>query len=503
MSVDKSNLSTLLSSATLVLVGTLLGALATLFERIIVGRLLSPDAYGEFSIGLAVLTLGSTVALVGLNQGVPRYMARFDTIEDVRGTWWTGLIVGGGTAVLLSVILLVERSVIAPQLFNTNTATPLFELFVLTIPFYVMLEIGISAIRGLENTRFKIYTYDLFFPVARITLLVGLLLAGFDIIATGYSYLAITVIAAVIAHIFLNRLLPLRGSKRLHVKKLFGFSAPLMISAVMSILLTRTDTLMLGYFQPSRIVGIYNAAFPLAQALIIVLSAFGYLYLPLISRLDRSNERDEIERVYELTTKWIYIVTFPAFALLVAFPNEIIAIVFGAQYAVDPFLLRILAIGFFTDAAAGRNRETLTSLGFPRTILLINGLAFVVNATLNLMWIPEYSYRGAAVASVISFILINFLGCWILYYKTTITPFNSQSVRTFLSLPIILLPPILFLARRVQLSLVTIPVFLVTVGITSIAVVALIGGIETEDIIIIEFIEEQIGLRIPHVRQLF
>jgi len=287
------------------------------------------------------------------------------------------------------------------------------------------------------------------------------------------------------------------------VKKLFGFSAPLMISAVMSILLTRTDTLMLGYFQPSRIVGIYNAAFPLAQALIIVLSAFGYLYLPLISRLDRSNERDEIERVYELTTKWIYIVTFPAFALLVAFPNEIIAIVFGAQYAVDPFLLRILAIGFFTEAAAGRNRETLTSLGFPRTILLINGLAFVVNATLNLMWIPEYSYRGAAVASVISFILINFLGCWILYYKTTITPFNSQSVRTFLSLPIILLPPILFLARRVQLSLVTIPVFLVTVGITSIAVVALIGGIETEDIIIIEFIEEQIGLRIPHVRQLF
>lgn len=502
MSVDSRNLSKLLGSAALVFVGTLFGAFATLLERVIVGRFLTRGAYGEFSIGLAIMTLGSMVALIGFTQGVPRYMARFDAREDVRGTWVTGLVVAGTAAVLLSVVLLAARGVVAPRLLDESLDTHLYELFVLTIPFFVALKVGVGAIRGLENTRFKTYTRDLLYPVLRIGTLVVLLWLGFDIVAAGYSYLFAAIVAAVSAHLLLDRLLPLRGPATLHVRQLLVFSTPLMVSTVMSMLLTRTDTLMLGYFRPSAEVGIYNAAFPLASALIFVLGAFGYLYLPLTSRLDGNDEREEVERVYELTTKWIFVVTFPAFAVLVAFPTDVIAATFGAKYAVDAFVLPVIAIGFFTNAAAGRNRETLTALGFPRTILALNGIAFAVNFLLNFVLIPTYSYRGAAVASATSYVLLNVLGLAVLNNRAAITPFNSSTVRTFLALPLLVLPPCLLLSREMSLSLLTIPPFVVAVGLVSLVVVGLVGGVEPEDLVVIEFLEEKTGLTIPYVRRI-
>lgn len=501
MTERESELSSLLSSASLVLVGSLLGAMSQLVERVIIGRMLSVDAYGEVSIGLAVMTFTVTLSLIGFTHGVPRYVSRFDDERDVRGVWVTGLALTGAVAVALALSMYLSLDLFGGLFFDEPSSARLVVPFMLAVPFVVGFKVAVGTIRGFENTIYRTYVRDLTYPITRIALLVVLLSLGWGVLAAGYAYLAGAVAAFVLAHVLLNRLLPLVGSFRTHAKEMVTFSAPLVISTVISILLTQTDTLMLGYFRPSQQVGLYNAAYPLANGMLVVLSAFGFLYLPLASRLDADDEREEIDTIYKITTKWIFIVTFPAFLTFVVFPSDVLSIFFGERYAPAGLALAILSVGFFTNAAGGRNRETLSALGYTVAILIANLLAFLLNVGLNLLLIPAYGFIGAAVTSAASYIALNITVYVVLRVKFGISPFSRWSTRTFTLLPLLTIPPAFVLSQWVSLSAVTLPVFLVLGGIVSVAVVSVTGCLQPEDKVALEFVEDAIGIRVPFVRR--
>jgi O-antigen/teichoic acid export membrane protein len=500
MSVDHGDLTKLLSSAALVFIGKFFSSFTGLFERVIIGRLLSPSAYGEFSIALAVFTFAATLGAAGFTQGVPRYMARFDDIRDIRGTWLTGLLIAGGLSILIAVILVAGSPILTHRLFELDGALFLLIIFLVAIPARVVLKIGVGAIRGCENTVYKLLAQDICYPVLRVALISGLLFAGVGIIGTGIGYLVALVVSIVLTYYFLHRIFPLIGEFRLHSREITAFSAPLIVSTIMTVLLTRADTIMIGYFRPSAEVGLYNAAYPLAGVLTVVLTAFGYMYLPVASRLD-SEEEGSVERVYELTTKWVYVLVFPLFMLLISYPREIISLVFGVQYGDGGMALAILAVGFFTNAAIGRNRETLSALGATKFILVSNVVAFTINFVANLLLIPLYGFVGAAVASAGSFIALNFVVYLFLREQFQITPFNRRSIKTFVALPLVLLPIGFGVRETLDSSIMMVISFGIISTVMTMGIVFIIGGVDEEDIVLIELIENYVDTRIPYIRR--
>jgi O-antigen/teichoic acid export membrane protein len=499
MSLEKKNLTTLMTSASLVLVGSIIGSLSKMIEQIIIARTLTPRAYGDVSLALAMLSLGTTISLIGFNQGVPRYVSRFTNNRDIRGVWITSLLISIPFTIVLVLTLLVNIEHIVEVFFETGASKRLVVLFVLCIPFVTGLELGIGSIRGLENTLFRTYVRDLFYPGFRIILVVGLLYTGFGVLAAGYAYLITAITAVLFAHILLNRLVPLVGQFNTHSKHLLTFSLPLVLSSVLGLLLTRTDTLLVGYFRTSYEVGLYSAAYPLANGLLIILASFGFLYLPLASRLDADERRDEIDAIYKLTTKWVVIITFPLFLTFVVFSGDILSIVFGPEYADASLSLSILSIGFFTSAVGGRNRETLAALGMTKFIFLANAIAFVLNIVLNLILIPRYGYLGAAGASAFSYAILNAVVLGILERKFDISPFSKRLLKILVIVPLLLFPPTIFVSRWVSLTLLTGPLVLLIVGIACVYIVCVTGCLQPEDRIPLELIENRLDIHIPFV----
>lgn len=497
----EQHLTSLLTSAGIVTVGKLIGSFTTLGERIVVGRLLRPEAYGEVSIGLALLSFASTIALVGFTQGVPRYVSRFDAVADRRGAWVSGMLVAGSLSLVLAVVLLLNVDLLANSLLSRTDSPLMLALFVLAMPFVIGMRVTVGAIRGYGNTVYKAYTQDLTYPLTRILLIVVLLYAGQSVLAAGYAYLIAAALSFGVSLLLLHRLMSIPGSFNTHVKEISRFSLPIVVSSFLAVLLTRTDTLMLGYFKDTYEVGQYAAAYPIANGLVIVIASFGFLYLPLASRLDAEDEHEEIDYIYKTTTKWIYLVTFPAMLTFVLFADDVVGIFFGAGYEEAPIALAILSLGFFTNAVGGRNRETISALGVTTYLLFTNGAAFLVNIALNLVLIPEYGLAGAAVASAIAYGVLNVTACGVLWWKYDITPFSRWSTRTFLVLPLTLLPPAYVAARYVALSAVTLLPWLVGVGLCSIAVVAVTGCLQPEDEIVLEFVERTLGIEIPLIRR--
>ncbi|TMT86906.1 flippase [Haloterrigena sp. H1] len=499
--VDERDVSKLLSSAVLIGAGQVFYSASQLIERIIVARLLTTEAYGEISVGLAILTFVTTIGLLGVKGGIPRFMSRYDDEANERGAWLTGVLISGTATVVLTIVLLSGTGTISALLFERGDSTRLVALFVACIPFTVGLELAVAGIRGRENTLYRTYARDLLYPTGRLLFLVGFLLAGFGIHAAAMAYLVGAIVSCALACVLLNRLVPLIGSAQLHVRELLFFSVPLVFATVLSNMLTHTDTLMLGYFRSSHEVGLYSAAYPLASGMLLVLSSFGFMYLPLASRLDAEDERSEVGSIYELTTKWVFIVTFPLFLTFVVFSGDVLGIVFGERYAEAGNALSILAIGFFTSAMFGRNRETLSALGFTTAIMGANGVAFIINAGLNLILIPRYGYMGAAVTSMLSFVVLNLTVYTVLKLKCDITPFSRWSTRTFIVLPVTLFPLAFLLRGAITLTLVTLPLFVIAVGLCSIVIVSVTGCLQPEDRIPISLLEQRLDVRIPIVRR--
>jgi O-antigen/teichoic acid export membrane protein len=498
MSTTHADLSKLLSSAALVFVATLVSSGAGLVERVVVGRLLSPGAYGEFTVALSVFTLGATLGTAGFSQGVPRYVARFEDPADARGAWLTGLLVAVGLSTAVAVVLAVSAPVVVPRLFD-SPATPVYLLFVASLPAYVAYRIGVGAIRGRENTTYKVLTQNLAYPGTRLALVAGLLWLELGLLATGLGYLGAVLAATALTYLLLHRLLPLRGPTRLHVREMTAFSAPLVVSTVTSTLVTHTDTLMLGYFRASTEVGLYGAAYPIARALTLVLGAVGYMYLPVASRLDGADE--DVERVYAVTTKWVYLVVFPPFLTMVAFPETVVSLVFGERYAAAGVALAVLSVGFFTNAAVGRNRETLSALGATRFVLLSNVVALVVNVALNLALIPAYGFRGAAVASASSIVALNLVVYVVLRRRFAITPYTRRSLRAFLAVPAVLVPLALVLAGAFPGTLPVLVGATGGFGALTVVVAAAVGGLEPEDAVVVEFLEARLDRRLALLRR--
>ncbi|MFA9427635.1 flippase [Natronorubrum sp. A-ect3] len=498
---QKRELSALLSSAAIVMLGGIVSSVANLAERVVIGRLLSPSAYGEVSIGIALLTFTLMIALAGCEQGVSRFIPRYDDVEDQRGVWVSGLVVTVLLSVLIGAALFVSAEPIAAQFFETNAAVLLVQCIAISLPFIVGFRIAVAAIRGYENTVYKTIIQSFLDPFLRTAIIALLLLAGVGIVAVGIAYLAAAIITFVVAHLLLSRLMTLRGRYRTHIRELVTFSAPLVISTVIGVMLARTDTLMLGYFRSSYEVGMYDAAYPIATGLTIVLSAFGFLYLPIASRLDADGARDAVDDIYATSTKWVYVLTFPVFLLLVIFPHDIMALVFGPSYADAATVLPILAIGFFLSATAGRDRETLSAVGATTWIAVGNGVGVTLNVLINLVLIPQYGFMGAGVASAISLTAVHGVICGILAIRYDITPLSHEAIRCYVFLPLVLLPIAFVLEPWFSISLLTLGPVLVLVGLLSLLVVGLVGGLEPDDVVVVDVLEEKTGISLDILRQ--
>jgi O-antigen/teichoic acid export membrane protein len=503
-STEDADLSSLLSSATLILVGSLFGSFAKLFEQVVLGRVLSKAAFGTFSKAFAMLMLTSTIALVGFNQGVPRFMSRFGDERDVRGIWVTGLAVAGGVAIAVAVSMLFAIDWIRRVFFDPTAPALLPVLFIVAIPFVVGLRVAVGAIRGHENTIYRTYAYDLLYNGFRVVLLLVLLFGiGFGVLAAGYAYIVAAALAFVVAHTLLNRLLSLRGPFRTHTKALVRFSMPLVVASAVSTLLAQIDKLMLGALTPTlpNAAAVYNYGYLLAAGLPVVLSVFGFLYLPLASRLDADENHEEVDRIFKVTTKWIYIAAFPIFLTFVAFAGDFVSALFPKSTPASTTVLAVLSVGFFVSAANGRCQDTLSAFGYTRVILAVNVIAAVLNIVLNVVLIRRYGVVGAALASALSFFSLNAIAMLVLWQTSGVSPFSWLTGRTFVLLPLVLFPPALLLSRVVSLPLFALPVFGVVAGLFSVAVVAITGCLQPEDEIPVELVEDRLGIRIPFIRR--
>ena len=84
-----------------------------------------------------------------------------------------------------------------------------------------------------------------------------------------------------------------KAIKTISPKYLLNISFPMLLTTSMFYIIQWTDTLILGYYEPTSNIGIYNVAIKMSMASSIILFSINSISAPKYSKLFFSNNIDE------------------------------------------------------------------------------------------------------------------------------------------------------------------------------------------------------------------
>lgn len=184
-------------------------------------------------------------------------------------------------------------------------------------------------------------------------------------------------------------------------RTLLGQIMPLLIIDFFTLVYFRIDTLMLQSMKGYAEVGIYNAAYRLFEALIIVPSILAIAFFPRLVREVAQNNRTRHVQLY-----FSSFVLLGIFIALVLFPlsNLIFPLIYGngQDFSVSVSVFQLLLVAFLVVCVNYPITQIAIATGEQKPYAVAVIVAGLVNIGLNYLVIPRYGAMGAAGVSIVT-----------------------------------------------------------------------------------------------------
>lgn len=170
---------------------------------------------------------------------------------------------------------------------------------------------------------------------------------------------------------------------------------------------TLLDSTMLGVMCPSQYLGLYSNASKTVRAIYGVVFAATGVYNPRLGYLYGSQKIDEYKKVFQQYYNQSTLFAIPATVGIASLSKQIIIVLFGTNFSLAGETLGILAflIIVFTLATVF-GHIPLVIYGKEKVILRATITGAIVNFCLNRALIPRFYHNGAAIASIISEMIV-------------------------------------------------------------------------------------------------
>ena len=181
----------------------------------------------------------------------------------------------------------------------------------------------------------------------------------------------------------------------------------LMVSSVATSLYSKVDITMLGAMTTSESVAYYTNAHKIISIVLALVTAISGVFLPRLSYVYET-DRKRFSDYLNLGLKAVLWLALPACVGIILVAEDLMKVIFGGDFAPGAGVLRVLA-AFTIIKSAGDLLcyQAIISSGKERVLIYSRLAGGAANIVLNAILIPRYGHQGAAIASVISEIVVN------------------------------------------------------------------------------------------------
>ncbi len=398
--------------------------------QIMLTRILGVSAYGIYTLGYSMMGITGNLSMLGMQNAAVRFGSIYQAKADTKRLKGCFLLVLFSTTIvtLLAAILLFSFSnFIATNFFNKPKLTVVLKGFALAVPFFTLLTVSASLLRGLKNIKYSTGISEVFPYISNLFIVGIAFLLGFRLMGAVYGFAISSVLAAGLGVFLLCRILPelVSNIKPIYEpRNIFSYSLMVFLAGFSYLLLSRTDRIMLGYFTTAENVGVYSVAALIATQLSIFLNSLNGIFSPVIADLHSRDQMEQLNSLMKVAAKWTISLTLPVFMIIVLFPG--IIQLFGPKFAVGWPALVVLAVAQLLHISTGSAQAVLIMCGRQK-LELYNGIIMAsLNIVLNILLIPKYGILGAAIATGISIVLVNLTRLVEVYIYFKIHPYKNS-----------------------------------------------------------------------------
>jgi len=386
----------IVTNSTILIGAEVLGTVIRIVLVIFAARLLGAANYGKFSFALAFTSLFLILADGGIHQLLVRELARWpERCKKYLGNaLFIKFFLGFFT---FSVIVLVAN-------LTNKPADVLYTVYI--IAFSQIVDSFARLFKSIFQA-FQQMKYD-----AVSTVILNVFTTGFGIallvsrgnyIGLALVYLAANLVNMIICiWITLRKFTPIKVEADFKLIKFFiieGF--PFGVLYFFATMYTLIDTVMLSFMKGDEVVGWYNVAYRFVFAMLFIPMGTMKAVFPIFSKYYQESLED-LTRLFEKSFKSMLLVGFSLAWLIFLFSDKLILWMFGQEYIHAVPALKILVWSaaliyittVMTHVARASNRQQFTAKAVVSCAL--------INIVLNLLFIPRYSFIGAAAATLIT-----------------------------------------------------------------------------------------------------
>ncbi|AXO61384.1 flippase [Pseudomonas sp. phDV1] len=376
----------------------MLRIIAGLLVGIWVARYLGPQQFGLFSYVLAFTAIFAGIAKLGLDGILVRDLVNQPENRDIYL----------GTAFWLKVfgafLVIGLMAIITP--FTSNDATTNLFIFIVAgglvfqsfevVEFYFQSKVLAKIVSICKVTQLTLSSLiKIYLVITQADLFWFVCVTAFDTFSLGVSYF--------VAY-------KIRGNASFFkcfnisiAKQLLKDSWPLIFSAFSVGLAMRIDQIMISEFQGDYEVGIYSAGVRLAEGLAILAVVVSTSLYPMIIKRVYSKSYNDIK---SLIRAGFYGLIFLA-AIVAFLSSEIILLLFGMEYKESDVVLAILIFSIPFTYLNIITTKVLTAENKAADVMWRQFALLLINVSLNFIFIPKYGVIGAAIATLLSDLIIS------------------------------------------------------------------------------------------------
>jgi PST family polysaccharide transporter len=367
-------------------------------------RLLGAEKFGILNFSLAFVAIFGTFATFGLNGIVTRELVRYPASKhEILGS---ALFINLVSAFVFYLVLVGTVFVVRPEDDLTRYMVAVIGLSL----FFKSAQVINYWFESQVNSKKLVWSESF---VIFIISCVKITMVWYQapLLALAWVFAAEAALVAIIVTVVYRKstVVAARWTMTLaRVRNLLGQSWPLLISSVAWIVYTRIDQIMIGMMLTNSDLGIYSAATRLIEAANILPTIIVISIVPAITNLRESNNplyNRKFQQIYNIVVG----VTLVIAVSVVLLSTIIVSVIFGDQYAGSVMILNIQAWSVVLVAMAVTSGRYLINEGLQRITMYRHLSGVVINVILNYFLIQRYGINGAAMSTLLSLFLANFL----------------------------------------------------------------------------------------------
>ena len=386
-------------NVTWLLGGKIINMLLQFFVSLATARYLGPSNYGTINYVAAFVSFFSSIASLGLAVVVIKEIAVNES--DNNEVIWTSIWLRFGTAILSTI------SIVA-LMFITNRDDPM----IVQIAILESLSIVFSSFDTI-NYYFQGKLLSKWTSIAGVLAYIGMSLYRIYLLATGANivWFALStstdmIFQAIFLMLFYTRLEGFKPRFNLKLgKRLLKQSYHYLIAGLITILYAQVDRVMLGNMLDKTAVGYYSAALTISHLWSMIPTALIQSLSPLLYEAAGKSRNQFLRRLRQSYAALFWLnALYSIFVCL--FAHWIILILYGKDYLAGTNALRIVVWYYGLSTMSTLNQVYLANDGKDKYINRFCIAGLVTDVVLNLALIPIMGINGAAIATLITHIII-------------------------------------------------------------------------------------------------